>query len=42
MTFRTVRTSTQIRWSTYRISLQPVVGGTASTSDVDPDSFCTD
>ena len=39
--FSTVRTTTQIRWSTWKITLQPVAGGTASTSDVDPDSFPT-
>ncbi|GAA1575177.1 hypothetical protein GCM10009678_67290 [Actinomadura kijaniata] len=37
MAFKTERTATQIRWSTWKITLQPVVGGTASTSDVAPD-----
>jgi hypothetical protein len=37
--FRTTRTATEIRWSTWEVSLQPVVGGTASTSDVDPNDY---
>ena len=39
MTFRTIRTATQIRWSRWSITLQRVVGGTARTSDVDPNDF---
>jgi hypothetical protein len=39
LTFRTTRTATEIRWSTWSISLQPVLGGTASTSDVDPNDY---
>jgi hypothetical protein len=37
--FRTTTTATQIRWSTWSITLQPVEGGTARTSEVDPDDF---
>lgn len=39
LTFRTTRTATQIRWSTWEISLQPVLGGTARTSDIDPGEY---
>ena len=39
LAFRTERTSTQIRWSTWKITLQPVAGGTARTSEVDPEDF---
>lgn len=37
--FRTVRTATEIRWSTWKITLEPVPGGNASTSDVAPGEF---
>jgi hypothetical protein len=37
--FRTVRSATLIQYSTWTITLQPVVGGTARTDEVDPDSF---
>jgi hypothetical protein len=37
--FETRQTSTQTRWSTWTIKLQPVLGGNASTSQVDPDDF---
>ncbi len=37
--FRTIRTATLIRWSTWKLTLQPVVGGNARTSEVDPDDF---
>jgi len=37
--FRTTRTDTQVFYQTYKITLQPVVGGTARTSDVDPNDF---
>jgi len=39
LTFRTIRSATQIRWSTWDISLQPVLGGNATTSDVDPNDY---
>ena len=39
MTFRTIRTATQIRWSRWSITLQRVIGGNARTSDVDPNDF---
>src|SRR5918992_1859964 len=39
MAFRTTRTATEIRWSTWEISLQPVSGGTARTSDVEPGNY---
>jgi hypothetical protein len=39
LAFRTQRTSTQIRWSTWKITLQPVAGGTARTSEVAPEDF---
>jgi hypothetical protein len=39
LTFRTTRTASEIRWSTWDISLQPVLGGTAPTSDVDPNDY---
>jgi hypothetical protein len=42
MSFHTIRTATQIRWRTWKITLHKVVGGNASTSDVDPDEFPTD
>ncbi|MFF5257949.1 hypothetical protein ACFY4C_03315 [Actinomadura viridis] len=37
--YTTTRTATQIRYSTWRITLQEVVGGNARTSEVDPDDF---
>ncbi len=37
--FRTIRSATVIQYRTWTITLQPVVGGTAKTSEVDPDSF---
>jgi hypothetical protein len=37
--FRTTYSATLIRWSKWRISLQPVVGGTARTSPVAPGDF---
>ncbi|HEU5159321.1 MAG TPA: hypothetical protein VFU43_20160 [Streptosporangiaceae bacterium] len=37
--FRTITTATQIRWDTWEITLHPVVGGKASTSDVDPGDY---
>jgi hypothetical protein len=39
MKFETTQTATQIEWSTWTITLQPVVGGNAATSEVDPDDF---
>jgi hypothetical protein len=39
MEFRTTRTATQIGFSRWSITLQRVVGGTARTSDVDPNDF---
>ena len=39
MTFRTIRTATQIRWSRWSITLQRVIGGNARTADVDPNDF---
>ncbi|MGI8336047.1 hypothetical protein ACRYCC_39410 [Actinomadura scrupuli] len=39
LAFKTTYTSTQIRWSKWRITLQPVAGGTARTSPVDPGAF---
>lgn len=42
MGFHTTRTATQIRWSTWKITLHKVVGGNAQTSEVDPDEFPTD
>ncbi|MBG6086054.1 hypothetical protein [Actinomadura viridis] len=37
--YTTTRTATQIRYSTWRITLQEVVGGNARTSEVNPDDF---
>jgi hypothetical protein len=37
--FQTKQTATQTEWSTWTISLQPVAGGNAPTSEVDPDDF---
>jgi hypothetical protein len=39
LNYRTVRTATQIRWQTWRITLNKVVGGNARTSEVDPNDF---
>jgi hypothetical protein len=41
LTFTTTVTSTQIRWSTWQLTLQPVFGGNATTTDVDAGSFPT-
>ncbi|MEW2352994.1 hypothetical protein [Spirillospora sp. NPDC029432] len=37
--YTTTTTATHIRYSTWRITLQEVVGGNARTSDVNPDDF---
>ena len=37
--FRTTRDARGIYWQNFRITLQPVIGGTARTDDVDPDDF---
>jgi hypothetical protein len=37
--FRTTYSATLIRWSKWRISLQPAVGGNARTSPVSPGDF---
>jgi hypothetical protein len=39
MRFRTTRDARGIYWQNFRITLQPVAGGTARTNDVDPDDF---
>lgn len=39
MKFETTQTATQTEWSTWTITLQPVVGGNAPTTEVDPDDF---
>jgi hypothetical protein len=39
MKFETTQTATQTEWSTWTITLQPVAGGNAPTSEVDPDDF---
>jgi hypothetical protein len=39
LSFRTTYSATMIRWSKWTISLQPVAGGTARTSEVDPGDF---
>ena len=39
MEFATTQTATQTEWSTWTITLQPVAGGNAPTSEVDPDDF---
>ena len=36
MKFETTQTATQTEWSTWTITLQPVVGGNAPTTEVDP------
>ncbi|MCX5213673.1 hypothetical protein OG689_31135 [Kitasatospora sp. NBC_00240] len=37
--FKTTRTSSEIRWSTWTLSLQAVAGGNARTTDVPADSY---
>lgn len=37
--FTTTRTATELRWTTGKITLNPVVGGNASTSPVDPKDY---
>ena len=37
--FRTTRDARGISWQDFRITLQPVIGGTARTDDLDPDDF---
>jgi hypothetical protein len=37
--FRTTRDARGIYWQNFRITLQPVIGGTARTNDVDPGDF---
>ncbi|MGE5762981.1 MAG: hypothetical protein ACM3ZF_03565 [Mycobacterium leprae] len=37
--FTTSRTASRIRWSRWRMTLQPVLGGTARIRDVDPSRF---
>lgn len=37
--FRTTYTSTMVRWSKWTITLQPIAGGSARTSPVDPADF---
>lgn len=37
--FRTTYTASQVRWDNWTLTLNRVVGGNASTSDVDPDDF---
>ncbi|MGH3669019.1 MAG: hypothetical protein ACRDSH_00040, partial [Pseudonocardiaceae bacterium] len=37
--FTTTRTATELRWTTGKITLNPVVGGNASTSSVDPKDY---
>jgi len=37
--FHTTQTATGVFWTDRTITLHPVVGGTASTTDVDPDAF---
>jgi hypothetical protein len=39
MKFETTQTATQTEWSTWSITLQPVAGGNAPSSEVDPDDF---
>ncbi|MFC9326009.1 hypothetical protein [Kitasatospora sp. NPDC057015] len=39
MEFKTTRTSSEVRWSTWTLSLQAVVGGNAKTSDVPADAY---
>jgi hypothetical protein len=39
--FRTTRTGSFIQYTTWTLTLQPVLGGTAKTNDVDPDDFPT-
>jgi hypothetical protein len=37
--FRTINSATEIRWDNWEITLHPVAGGRASTSDVDPNDI---
>ncbi len=37
--FATTRTATEIRWSTWSITLHSVIGGTANASEVNPNDF---
>ncbi|GAA3805242.1 hypothetical protein GCM10022226_26500 [Sphaerisporangium flaviroseum] len=37
--FRTIRSATLIQFSTWTITLQPVIGGNAKTNQVDPEGF---
>jgi hypothetical protein len=37
--FKTTFTSTEVRWSNWRISLHETVGGNAKTSEIDPGEF---
>ena len=37
--FETTTTATSVRWTTFRITLHPVVGGTASTTSIAPSAF---
>jgi hypothetical protein len=37
--FTTTETATQIKWVEWTITLQPVRGGTATTSEVHPNDF---
>ncbi|MGH4008181.1 MAG: hypothetical protein ACRDTH_08510 [Pseudonocardiaceae bacterium] len=39
MDFATTKTSTEIRWSTWTITIHPVVGGNANASEVNPNDF---
>ncbi len=39
MTFTTTTTATERRWSTWNITLYPVVGGNANTSTVNPNDY---
>jgi hypothetical protein len=39
LNFTTTKTSTEIRWSTWTITLHSVIGGTANASEVNPNDF---
>jgi hypothetical protein len=39
LTFTTIKTATKIQWSTWTITLHSVIGGTASTREVNPNDF---
>lgn len=39
LNFTTTKTATEIRWSTWTITLHSVIGGTANTSEVNPNDF---